>query len=248
MEKIVVVSANNNPDYLFYAPYIQKAWAKFGWKVCIMVTHDVDINKLDFNSKDGYIISLPEIKELREQTVAQASRLYAASVLPLDCYIMISDIDLLPLSDYWKPDFDAITVYGYDLTWRSYYPMGYIGMTCDKWKKYMNLTANIEADMLRDARETKIAYSDNWEEWWNFDWDLVTKRLKPFEKDITFIDRGQIEIAGATLARGRIDRYNWVATQNQPEPFIDAHCENNNVQHPDKLNKFIEVFKRFHNE
>ncbi len=75
---------------------------------------------------------------------------------------------------------------------------------------------------------------------------LLTNRLKPYAHLIEFIDRGQIDIAGATLAKGRIDRHNWIVTQNQPEPFIDCHCENNNVKHPDKLEPFLKVFNRFY--
>lgn len=245
MKKYVVVSTTNNPDYYFYFPYIEQAWNSYGWDVCLMVTELTDINKIDIRNKSTLIVNLPSIKGLRDATIAQAGRLYAANYLPLDALIMTSDIDLLPLSDYWHPKIDDITVYGHDLTWFNYYPMGYIAMSGHNWKKYMNCTDYIATDMLRDANETKIAFAEDWEQWWNFDWDLVTKRLKPFESQITFINRGQINIAGATLAKGRIDRYNWIETQKQ-DTFIDAHCENVNVQHPDKLNKFLEVFEKFH--
>lgn len=240
--KTVVVSTNNNPDYLFFAPYIEKAWNKLGWKVAFMVTHDVDINELQVNSGYNYIIQLPKVEGLRIETVAQASRLYAAPFLP-ECLLMTSDIDLLPLQDYWKPHYMDKTIYGHDLTWRSYYPMGYIAMNTVAWRKHMNLTGNFEMDILRDAKETEIAYMPDWESWWNFDWDLITKRLKPFEKELTLIDRGQVNIAGTTLAKGRADRYNWDATVKQ-EDLIDAHCHNNNVLHPSKLEPFLELFEK----
>jgi len=249
MKKIVVVSSNNNPDYLFFLPYITKAWNKLGWKVACLITHDVNTNEIEFTSGDNYLIQLPDIKGLRLETVAQASRLYAANYLPKDALLMTSDIDLLPLSDYWHPDINDVTVYGHDLTWRSFYPMGYIAMSSENWIKYMNLTKNTHDDILRDANDTSIPhspFSGEWEQWWNYDWSLITARLKPHEGIIKFIDRGQINIAGATLAKGRIDRYNWEATQNQPEPFIDAHCENNNVKHPVKLEPFLKVFNKFY--
>lgn len=242
MKRYIVVSSNNNPDYYYYAPYIERAWNILGWDLCVMVTHDVDVNDLKLNNESTIVVRLPKVEGLRDATVAQAGRLYAANYLPLDALIMTSDMDLLPLSNYWNPSIDNVTVYGHDLTWRTYFPMGYIAMSGDVWKSHMNLTYDTASDMLRDANETKIAFSEDWNEWWNFDWDLITKRLMPIKDNITFIDRGQVNIAGATLAKGRVDRYNWTETLKQQE-YIDAHLENNNVQHPDKLNKFLELFE-----
>lgn len=242
MKRYVVVSSNNCEDYYFYAPYIERAWNILGWDLCVMVTHDVDVNNLKLNNESTIVVRLPKVEGLRDATVAQAGRLYAANYLPLDALIMTSDMDLLPLSNYWHPQSEDVTVYGHDLTWRTYFPMGYIAMSGEAWKTFMKLTYDTAADMLRDAKETKIAFSEDWNEWWNFDWDLITKRLMPYKDKIYFVDRGQVNIAGATLAKGRVDRYNWTETLKQQE-YIDAHLENNNVQHPDKLNKFLELFE-----
>ena len=246
MKKIVVLSTNNNPDYIFYAQYAEKAWNKFGWDVAICITSDVKSIDLKLSSASTYILRMPDIEGIRKETIAQGGRLYAANLLPHDAMLMTCDMDLIPLSDYWHPKENEVTIYGHDLTWYSYYPMGYIAMTGANWQKYMNLTGNTHNDFERDAKETQIAYANEWDEWWNFDWNLITHRLLPHAKSLTFINRGQIDIAGGTLAKGRIDRFNWEATQNQPEPFIDMHCENNNVMHPDKFEKFIKVFNKYH--
>lgn len=246
MQKIVVISANNNPDYLYFAKYQEKAWNKLGWQLCIMITDDVNPADLEVTNPDTLIIKLPHIPELRTATIAQAGRLYAASYLSDDALIMTCDMDLIPLSDYWHPNPDSITVYGHDLTWHSFFPMGYIAMNGMNWKKYMRLEGNTEAEMIRDAKEIELPYMPDWEQWWNHDWTLITKRLTPYKHLIEFKDRGQINITGATLAKGRIDRHNWEATQNQPEPFIDMHCENNNVKHPIKLEPFLKVFNKFY--
>ena len=245
MRKIVVVSSNNNLDYLFYLPYVEKAWAKFGWDLCIMVTDDVDVNLLETNKKETIIVKLSDIKGLRKETIAQSSRLYAANYLPMDALIMTSDIDLIPLSDYWHPNINDITIYGHDLTWYSFYPIGYCAMSGANWKKYLNCTFDTYSDLERDCKEIELAYKEDWESWWNHDWTLLTKRLSPYKDKLTFINRGQINIAGATLAKGRVDRFNWVETQKQ-EILIDAHCENNNVMHPDKLSKFLDVYEKIH--
>lgn len=249
MDKVVVISSNNNEDYLFYAAYQERAWNALGWRLCIMITHDVDAKDLHVENPETIIVQLPHLPDLRTATIAQAGRLYAANYLPPDSLIMTCDMDLIPLSDYWHPEPFDVTVYGHDLTWRSFFPMGYCAMSGKNWKKYMNLTGLTENDLLRDANDKSIAhspYSEDWASWWDFDWDLLTTRLMPHKSIIKFIDRGQIDIAGATLAKGRIDRHNWMVTQNQPEPFIDAHCENNNVKHPVKLEPFLKVFNKFY--
>jgi hypothetical protein len=252
MDRIVVISTNNNPDYFFYAPYMEKAWNSFGWRLAIVVTHDVSIEDLKLNPKGNTIvIKLPNIDGIRLETQAQAGRLYACNHLPENCIVMTSDMDLLPLSNYWNPSINDVTIYGYDLTWRSFFPMGYCAMSRDNWIKYLNLTGDTEKDFLRDANDRSVKhdpYSSDWSVYWDYDWDLLTTRLSPFKDQLTFIDRGQIDIAGATLAKGRIDRYNWEVTQSQPEPFIDAHCENNNTQHPVKLEPFLKVFTKYHGE
>lgn len=243
MKRYVILSTNANPDYYFFAPYAEKAWNKLGWDVCIMLTHDVNPNDILTENKNTILVQVPKVEGLRVETVAQASRLYAANYLNLDALLMTCDMDLIPLRDYWKPDPGAITVYGFDLTWRKYIPMGYVAMSGHKWKEKMMCTYDTAADMLRDANETKIAFSDDWNTYWNFDWDLLTKRLMPFKNEITFIDRGQVNIAGATLAKGRVDRYNWQETMKQAE-WIDAHCHNNNVKDPGKMEDFLSVFEK----
>jgi len=244
IERIIVVSTNNNPDYWFYSPYIYKAWKSYGWSVCTMITDDVDKS----NIKSDYTVVVPKMEGIRQETIAQASRLYAARFFGFqpDKYLMISDMDLLPLQDYWKPDLNEITSYGHDLTWRTFIPMGYCGMTADKWKEVMELTEDSVGDFIRDCKLTGLPYSEKWEEFWNHDWTLLTKRLKDKHWDkIKFIDRGQIDIAGATLALGRVDRYNWDKTLQQPN-LIDCHAENNNVRHPDKFDRFIKLFESVH--
>lgn len=248
-KKYVVLCLDNNPDYIFYAPYCEKAWNKYGWDICVMITDDVNESDLKLINPNSKVFKLPKIDSgMRSPSVAMSGRLCAANYLPQDALLMTSDIDLIPLQDYWKPNIDEITVYGHDLTWFSFYPMGYIAMSGANWTKYIGLTGDTESDILRNSKDPLVKhspYSEDWEAWWNFDWDFTTTRLKPHADKITFINRGQINIAGTTLALGRVDRYNWTETQKQ-ETFIDMHCENISTTHEEKLPKFLEVYERFH--
>jgi len=242
MERIVILSTNNNPDYFHYLPYQLKAWNSYGWKVCVLKTHDVTAELIA-----DYVITLPQFDGVRVETVAQASRLYAANHLPEDALLMTCDMDLIPLSDYWHPNPNNITIYGHDLTWHSFYPMGYCAMTGAKWKEKFKLTGDTEYDMgLAFLKYKDMVTSPDFSVYWDFDWTFLTDTLKPFKNDLTFVDRGQIDIAGATLAKGRIDRYNIAATQNQPEPFIDLHGHNTSMSNPERLAEFVSIYERFH--
>lgn len=240
MQKIAVISTNNNPDYKFYAPFAEYAWNKLGWQLAIVCTHDVDHGSLITNNPDTIRIQLPEIKGVRTATMAQAGRLYACNTLPHDSLVMTCDIDLLPITDYWQPDPNHITVYGHDLTDYTYYPMGYVAMTCAKWMEAMGLTYDTEKDMDRDFQLTKAAYAEDWETWWNVDWDLLTKRLQPHKDGIRFVKRGR-RYDGSGFAHGRIDRGD--SMKMIEPPYIDMHCENNNVLHPVKYNKFVDIYR-----
>jgi len=240
MEKLVIVSTNNNPDYYFYSPYIKKAWNKYGWKVCTMITDDVPVSEIH----SDYIITVPKIEGIRQETIAQASRLYAANHFSGDYYLMVSDMDLLPLSDYWKPELDKITSWGHDLTDYSFYPMGYIGMPVNKWRDVMQLTGDTVKDFERDAKWLGTPYKSDWETWWNYDWDLLTKRVSAYSSEIVKILRGRQP--GSCYAVGRVDRGLGMAIP--PGQLIDAHCDNINVKHEDKLPRFLNLFNSIYGE
>lgn len=234
MQKFVVVSSNNNPDYLFYLPYIEKAWNSYGWTLCVMVTDDVDVSKLVYNNLDTRIFKLPNIEGLRKESIAQAGRLYASNYFKEEVLLMTSDMDLLPLSDYWEPSQEYPTVYGHDLTDYTYFPMGYTVMKSSLWKQLF-------FDMEADAKEySHLAYAQDWESWWNWDWKMLTDRLKKYAESnsVIMINRGR---QSNGFAYGRIDRGNSMA--HVEGELIDAHCENNNVMHPIKLNRFLEIFE-----
>lgn len=233
MNRYVVVSTNNNENYMFYAKYIEKAWNSLGWNLCVMVTSDVNVRDLELKNPETKVITLPDVEGLRKESIAQAGRLYAANYFEdKETLLMTSDIDLLPLSDYWNPNPDEVTVYGHDLTDYSYYPMGYTAMKTKLWRHFFS-------DMESDSQKYKdIAFAPDWEQWWNWDWRMLTDRLK--DKEVTHIKRGR-RLTG-TFAYGRVDRGD--SMQIPPnETLIDAHCENVNVRHPDKLNKFLELFE-----
>lgn len=217
MNKYVVISTNDNPDYYQYIPFVCKAWNNLGWKV-ICFTRERNIN-LD-HLQDGYnhFYQLKGESKYRDETLVQVSRLFGAYCF--DGLIMTADGDMMPCSNYWQPNDNEITCYGHDLTGYGHYPICYIAMNSSEWKRVMNITDEdlmIQIERLLDKYEN--ASSDNWEQWWQVDQDIITEKLK--KENVNSILRGKDNKFGF-LAKGRIDRYNWAETINVEEP-IDAH-------------------------
>ena len=251
MTRYVVISTNNNQDYFNYIPYQEQAWANFGWGLIIMVTPDFNPVNFETRLKTTLVCQLPKVDEIRTQTLAQMGRLYAAHYVGKDNLLMTCDMDLIPLSNYWNPGPNKITVYGHDLTDYTYYPMGYVAMSAENWIEKMQITPDTRADILRDCDRTIIkgeraAYSETHETWWNTDWRLLTDRLSPFKDQITFINRGRRTVPPnkGVFAFGRVDRGD--SMQVPAENLIDMHCENNNVKHPDKWARFLSVYEKYH--
>jgi hypothetical protein len=153
----------------------------------------------------------------KDSTITQISRLYASCIPDLqdDDYLMTGDIDMIPLSDYWKPH-EEITVWGHDLTGYGHYPICYIGMQAQKWREVMQITpSDYNHYIKRDLDSMPDAKSQDFNKYWFTDQELITKRLKPFNP--TVINRGQYPNG---YARGRVDRGAWTLDHKE---FIDAH-------------------------
>lgn len=219
MKKYVILSTNWNPDYLYYTPLVAWAWRKLGWTP--IVFYDGEINVLakfvfDFSGITPILLSSHE--GYRSDTVTQVSRLYGACVIQ-DGYLMTSDIDMIPLSDYWKFDPTDITIWGHDLTGFTHYPICYIGMTAERWREVMGLSStDYDSLILRDLNTLPQAKDPDFYKYWFSDQDLITTRIDRTEFAKKHIHRGQLPNG---FAKGRVDRGSW--SLEHPE-FIDCHA------------------------
>ncbi|HUM52980.1 MAG TPA: hypothetical protein PK431_14245 [Chitinophagales bacterium] len=226
MRKAVVISCNNNPDYLFYAPIVTWAWNKIGWGTIIYLC-SVDKKNSSFISnklieaKVTAIIPC-DIEKYSTETVSQCIRLYAANNFEWYGYksskseflLMTSDVDMLPLSDYWKPNEKSITAYGRDLS-DEHYPMCYLSMNIELWEDVMTLTGSVKSDLERDLN----IYENNW----TCDQTIITERLNK-RSDVVRIDRGIDKSTGYPI--GRCDRSSFLNSLKQKER-VDAHLFRN---------------------
>lgn len=225
--KTVILSTNDDENYLNYLPYIQKAWNKLGWNTATFYLGEKEI---DSNSKNQ-ILKIKQVEGAREATVVQVYRLLAHNFV--DGFIMTSDVDMMPLSNYWNPDNDKFTCYGKDLTHNIHYPICYISAPDYLWKELIP-ESSIE-ELLKKYPQYK---SKDFNKWWFTDQDIVTQRLSSF--DLKSIPRGMEN----GLALGRIDRDQWFLTKHISKTRkIDAHMPRpfNRDEAEDLLNNILSV-------
>lgn len=227
MKKYIVLGVNDNPKYLYYLPLVVWAWKKFGWDVITFYCGKVDFaSKLIHDFKKYDIRECLKYEKYESSTISQVARLYGACVT--DGLIMTSDVDMLPLSDYWKPG-DDVTTYGRDLT-DYHYPICYISMPSMSWIEVMNISSNLYGVHLRrDLRTQK--------DMWGLDQDIITENLLAYGKDkITHINRGTDKRTGYPV--GRVDRSNWHLNHSQ---LIDAHLPHDILTNDASYKKVCEL-------
>lgn len=252
MKKYIVLSVNDNVDYLYFVPLTCWAWRQFGWEPIVFFnavgSASNNAIRLTFETANEPTSSnvfknvhkVKSIEGYRSDTITQISRLYGACAVNIfqnDSYLMIGDIDMIPLSDYWKPDFNKPTVYGHDLTGFGHYPMCYIGMTGQEWCFVMNIKDNdYNVHIKRDLDTLPQAKDPDFYKYWFSDQDLITQRLKEYGTGkIDFINRGQYANG---YAKGRVDRGAWSLNHEQ---FIDAHLMQQTHHSREKIQKLMDL-------
>lgn len=264
MKKYVVLAVNDNPKYGFYLPLLVFAWRSFGWDVIILyVGQKNERNDLIFetfnllNSKltkvyqDYYrlvVVGIDSVPDYKTETIAQISRLYACCLAHESVFLMTSDADMLPLTDYWQIQGNALftangqkqyytaqpTAWGRDLT-DYHYPICYIGMQVNDWINVMQLSKLDPMEMIhRDLKAIKPRAGI-----WCLDQDIITQRIMEYgEHKFRKVNRGIDKRTGYPL--GRVDRSNWHMSH---ERLIDAHLPHDILTNDDSYKKVLDLCK-----
>lgn len=251
MKKIIVLSVDENPKYLYTLPLVVWSWIKFGWTPLII--QNLKPSALDFlvgrtisalGKVRGTIIQ--NIPGYRPETIAQVSRLYAAVFTGENTYVMTGDADMMALSDYWNPaDNEKITIWGHDLTDYQQVPICYVGMKTKVWRETMVIrSSDIQGLMERDLEIIGGAKeNDEQVNRWCSDQRIITAFLKASDKEKIFIDRGVYE-TGYPI--GRIDRSAWgyytnTGSRMHTSELIDCHLPHDIYTNGDSFAKVLKM-------
>jgi hypothetical protein len=215
MNKFVILSTDNNPDYYSLLPLVCQSWRKIGYEpVIYAVGLPDDIGQLIHRFCGGAIVKQIPSLGIKDSTLAQLIRLFAFDAYPDDAVLITADADMVIASDIFTHDVSQgqIVSYGYDLTGRSELPICYIKATSAKWRELMG-----------EFTIPEKAYSVKWEDYWSVDQQLLTQRAHQYGiGQITFVDRGNQNKHG--LPTGRWDRFDWA---HIPDSIIDVHMLRN---------------------
>lgn len=240
MRKFVIVSVDNTKKYLSCLPIVLWAWEKLGWTP---ITVMYNVRRHNFIALNGHESLEPIIAKdngWSTATLAQVSRLYVAGseIFGEGDYIMTSDADMLPLSNYWgDPELNKITVWGHDLTGHGHYPICYIGMSRERWIEVMGIGSdNINQEVLKGMLWWKERFPGN--NVWLADQDIVTRKINETEFDVKHIYRG---VYPNGYAMNRVDRSAWSMQHNA---FIDCHMHQlEHLDNCDNVKKFADTLR-----
>lgn len=225
MIKKVILSTDNNTDYLSLLPLAAYSWNKLGYTPVVLT---VNVSEANLQALQQYCVGcelrvVAPVEGVKDSTVAQLSRLFQG--YDSDDILISSDADMVIARDIFLPTLstDQIVSYGFDLTGKSELPICYIQSTARKWK-----------ELIGEYTVPQSAYSSDWNLFWSTDQQLLTQRAIQYGMNrITFIDRGNQNKHG--LPTGRWDRHDWA---HIPDDIIDVHMKRND------WDAQIQVFQR----
>ena len=140
--RYVTVGCNANPDYAFYLPIINRIWTELGFKMIPLLVGDKSSWSNPWQSlvisKLSNIVWL-ESKGYNQGTLAQVARLFAFEHINTNDTLMLSDVDLIPLSRTWfnQSQPDKLNLYFANAYNHSKYPMCYVDAPKDIWQEIM---------------------------------------------------------------------------------------------------------------
>ena len=224
--KYVINSTTYNTYYAFFMPLVSLIWKEYiGYEpVSIFVGKPKTAQEVYILSKTieiSKIIIVNEIENIKSSTIAQISRLYAATEFNDADYLLVSDVDMFPLNkdrfncqDYnfrfhiWNPYLTVDEIIN-DKNNSLYYPICYLGGQVSVWKEIMSIK---EKDINSTIKNNIIKENDKW----NYDEYLVSKNIKHwkgFPKELQTFNK---------IDNCRLDRSDW-RLYKDISYYIDAH-------------------------
>lgn len=230
-KKRVILSTNNGATYSFFSPMTSLLWRRnMDYYPIIFACGELDQKAnyaldcaRDFGAEIQYVKT---VAGYTDQNISQISRLFAAA-LPVssDSYILTGDIDMWPLS---KPYFHQqdmnkkIHLFGANTSNHQKYPICYIGMLADLWRKLIGLDASKSMEEnLETVLDKYLGKNPTSDDGWYFDEKFFFSKIKVWEgypHNCHMIDRPFVN----GLLKGRVDRERWTYNGYNSD-MIDSH-------------------------
>lgn len=179
-----------------------------------------------------------KIEGYRDDTVIQTSRLYGYHVAK--GYLLMGDIDMIPLTDIWTRDLDRVNCFGWDLTDKTQIPICYIGGSDDHMRTiFKNGGKTITESIKIELDKNPQAKNPDFYKYWFTDQDIATEKIKEYGfQNVLFHDRGKYP---SGYAVGRVDRGKWDLNL---DCFIDCHMMRNAYKDSNAFMMNMEIIRK----
>lgn len=228
----VILSTNNDPNYIEFWPVVAPLWSQMGLRPTLALIADENCS---IDTSLGDVIRFPPLPDVLESLHAQVIRLFLPVLFPEDGCI-ISDIDMIPVAqDYFIehakecPD-DGFLVYRAKAA--SQYPMCYNAAKGKVFREIFGISSIQQIPgMVRQFSEHGLG--------WNTDEILLCAYLQEWEK------------AGGTAVRlghtddFRIDGRNWDVINDRLDiaEYTDFHCKRPYSKHKQAIDLVVAKLK-----
>ena len=203
--------------YRDYWPMVREAWARFNIQpVCVYVGHRLP----DGMAYQEDVMLFKPIRGVSTVFTAQCIRLLAPAMMPDDGQVVISDMDMLPMSEHFfrtrTADADRHTITHLLPSLQDYgmLPMGYVSGTPEAWRKMINLPTGRGLSLVNAIRtRLKQWHAENHD--WFADQHKLYEHFKAYPHAVE---------CGAITDFHRINRDEWFSmTDKDLEKATDAH-------------------------
>jgi len=227
----VILSTNNNPDYIEFWPVVAPVWQAMGIRPTLALIAD---ENCPIDTSLGDVVRFDPIPGMPESFQAQTVRLLLPILFPDDVCI-ISDIDMIPISksyfvDNAKPcPDDAILLYR-DLAWghsAKRYAMCYSAAKGSVFQSIFSVSTYEEiGPMLQEWMK--------WRRGWETDEHVLFSKVKAWERN-----GGKVMRLGHRNP-GRLSRVRWfIPKQPDLRKYIDCHCPRPYSAYKDSIDRII---------
>ncbi|MBS0616331.1 MAG: hypothetical protein JSR58_07270 [Verrucomicrobia bacterium] len=237
--KRVILSTNNNPNYIEFWPVVAPIWTAIGIRPTLALIAD---EHCPVDTSIGDVIRFPPLPDIPESLQAQVIRLFLPIMYP-DEGCLISDIDMIPIS---RTYFIEGAKHCPDTGFLVYRDKGAIGDESVRYPMCYNAAkGSVFGSLFGISHPDEIPQMI--ELWasaglgWNTDELLLHAHIMQWERN------GGLVIRLGHGVEGRLDRGNWNIDFDHLDvsQYIDCHCPRPYSKYKDSIDRIVqEIYKQ----
>ncbi len=239
----VILSSNDNPDYIQFWPIVSEAWTLMGVEPILIYTGEQDLNL------NGNVINY-KVNNLHSSFVAQNVRILYPSLFT-DRVCLVSDIDNLPLSkDYFINsvlDFnkDSFIVYRPEACPPNMISMMWNAAASSTWYEIFNVDSEKNIEKYLKKWYSK-KYSIQGKAWYT-DQIKLRKYVNKFSKKnkSRIVELNDEELGFYRFNRNRLEKHFNIMDENPDSKFTDFHMPRPFNEYQELINKVFDHHKKY---